>query len=119
MMRKFKPKDMEKMLRGMGVRVQTIDVEEVLMKLRDGTTLRIADPHVSKVKVGGEEVYQVMGRAEEIKEEVEEQSYEPSEEDISLVASQAGVDRETARKALIETAGDLAEAILRLTEGAS
>ncbi len=122
MMRKFRPKDLEKMLRSMGVKVQTLDVEEVLMKLRDGTALRISDPQVSVTKVGGEEIYQVMGKVEklsEIGEVGEEESYEPSEEDVSLVASQAGVDRETARKALIEAGGDLAEAILRLTEGAA
>lgn len=119
MMRKFRPKDLEKMLRSMGVKVQTIDAEEVLIKLRDGTALRIANPQVSVTKVGGEEIYQVMGEAESIREGAEESPYEPSEEDISLVASQAGVDREAARRALIEAGGDLAEAILRLTEGAT
>ncbi len=121
MMRKFRPKDLEKMLRSMGVRVQTLDAEEVLIRLRDGTALRISDPQISVTKVGGEEIYQVMGRVEKVSEVEEkgEEVYEPTEEDISLVASQAGVDRETARKALIEAGGDLAEAILRLTEGAT
>ncbi len=121
MMRKFRPKDLEKMLRSMGVKVRTLDAEEVMIKLRDGTALRIRDPQVSVTKVGGEEIYQVMGRVEVISSVEEEQGsgYEPSEEDIALVASQAGVDREAARKALIEAEGDLAEAILRLTEGAS
>ena len=40
-----------------------------------------------------------------------------SEEDIDLVAQQAGVDREKARSALIEAKGDLARAILLLTTG--
>ncbi len=38
-----------------------------------------------------------------------------SEEDVKLVMEQAGVDEETARKALVEAEGDLAEAILKLT----
>ena len=40
-----------------------------------------------------------------------------SEEDVDLVAQQTGVDREKARKALIEAKGDLARAILLLTTG--
>ena len=40
-----------------------------------------------------------------------------SEEDVDLVAQQAGVDREKARSALIEAKGDLARAILLLTTG--
>ncbi len=119
MMRKFRPKDLERMLRSMGVKVRSLDALEVFIRLRDGTTLRISNPQVSITKVGGEEVYQIMGHAEEIMEEQEAQAYEPSEEDITLVASQAGVSYEDAKRALIETQGDLAEAILKLKEGAS
>ena len=39
-----------------------------------------------------------------------------SEEDIKLVMEQAGVDYDSAKKALEETKGDLAEAILKLQE---
>ncbi len=119
MMRKFRPRDLERMLRSMGVKVQSLDAAEVLIRLKGGTSLKISDPQVSVTKIGGEEVYQIMGHAEEIVEGEEAQAYEPSEEDIALVASQAGVSYEDARKALIETQGDLAEAILRLKEGAS
>ncbi|RLE50960.1 MAG: hypothetical protein DRJ21_01085, partial [Candidatus Methanomethylicota archaeon] len=48
------------------------------------------------------------------KEKVEEKIEIP-EEDIQLVAAQAGVSLEEARKALIEAEGDLAKAILSLT----
>ncbi len=121
MMRKFRPRDLERMLRSMGVKVQSLDATEVVIRLRDGTSLKISDPQVSVTKIGGEEVYQIMGHAEEIAEVESEgvQAYEPSEDDIALVASQAGVSHEDARKALIEAQGDLAEAILRLKEGAS
>ena len=43
---------------------------------------------------------------------------EISEEDVALVAEQAGVSLEEARRALEETGGDIAAAILRL-QGAS
>ena len=40
-----------------------------------------------------------------------------SEEDVDLVVQQTGVNREKARKTLIEAKGDLARAILLLTTG--
>ena len=40
-----------------------------------------------------------------------------SEEDVDLVAQQAGVDKDKARKALVEAKGDIARAILLLTTG--
>jgi nascent polypeptide-associated complex subunit alpha len=39
-----------------------------------------------------------------------------SEDDVEFVASQAGVSREEARRALLESRGDIAEAILKLRE---
>ncbi len=119
MMRKFRPRDLERMLRSMGVKVQSLDAIEVLIRLRGGTSLKISDPQVSVTKVGGEEVYQIMGRAEEIVKDEETQAYEPSEDDIALVSSQASVSYEDARKALIKAQGDLAEAILKLKGEAS
>lgn len=118
-MRRIKPKDISKMMRSMGILVESVEATEVLIKLSSGDFILIRDPQVSLMRVGGEEVYQVMGRSERVSGSAAEQPYSPSEEDVSLVASQAGVDLETARKALIETHGDLAEAIVRLKEGKS
>jgi len=46
-----------------------------------------------------------------------EEAPEVSEEDVRLVAEQAGVSLEEARRALEEAGGDIAEAILRLQGG--
>lgn len=118
-MRRIKPRDIDKMMRSMGIHVENIEATEVLIKLSSGDSIMIKDPQVSLMRVGSEEIYQVMGRAERLSGPAVEQTYSPSEEDVSLVALQAGVDTETARKALIETRGDLAEAILKLKEGRS
>ncbi len=105
------------MLRSMGVKLKELDAVEVLITLIDGSKIRIKDPQVLITQMGSQEVYQIIGSAETLEgESTEEEEYTPSDEDVELVASQAGVDRETARKALIETNGDLAEAIMRLTE---
>ena len=46
--------------------------------------------------------------------EMIEEEYVPPDEDVALVAAQAGVDEDLAREALKEVKGDLAKAILLL-----
>jgi nascent polypeptide-associated complex subunit alpha len=60
----------------------------------------------------GQETYQVVGEAQE-----RSLSTEPdiSEDDIKTVMEQADVDEGTAKKAIEESKGDLAEAIVNLT----
>jgi len=72
----------------------------------------IDEPQVAVMDFKGGRVYQVQGR-----ETVEEPSEAPvaiSQEDVELVAQQAGVSLEEARKALEEVGGDLAQAIILL-----
>lgn len=114
-MRRVRPKDVERMMRSLGMQIETLEATEVLIRLSSGDSILIRNPQVSLMKVGSEEIYQVMGASERVSGTTE--GYTPSDEDVSLVAAQAGVDLERARRALIETKGDLAEAIIRLKEG--
>ena len=75
--------------------------------------LVIEEPTVTLIEVQGEKIYQITGREVERARE-EPVSLEISEEDVKLVAEQAGVTLEEARKALEETGGDLAQAIILL-----
>lgn len=91
--------------------------KEVLIRLPDKDVV-IKDPTVIVLQVGGEKVYQIIGG--EVSEqkakagEVEAPAYEPSPEDVAVVALQAGVSEDEARRALLEVGGDLAKAILLL-----
>ncbi len=103
---------MERVMRQMGIKVTELsDVREVIIRLRDREII-ISNPQVSLMEMAGQRTYQVMGEATERMLEGE-----ISEEDIALVMEQAGVDREAALKALRETDGDLAQAILKLKGG--
>ncbi len=112
---KISPRELQKMLqtvRRAGLSIEQIEgVESVVIKLRD-KELIVKNPHVTSMKVGGQTVFQVAGEVEEKALLMEEVSI--SEEDVQLVASQAGVSLEEARKALKATKGDLARAILYL-----
>ncbi|MEM5871624.1 MAG: nascent polypeptide-associated complex protein [Candidatus Aenigmatarchaeota archaeon] len=104
---KLNPKQMEKVMKQMGMNVTNIEAEEVIIKTPDKEII-ISNPQVSKIKIMGHDTFQITG---EISERPREE--ELSEEDVEMVAEQAGVSREEAREMLLET-GDIAEAIMRL-----
>ncbi|MBC7090439.1 MAG: nascent polypeptide-associated complex protein [Nitrososphaeria archaeon] len=85
-------------------------VEEVIIHTVEKEIV-IKNPTVSQVVAQGLQIYQIMGGI--VEERQISKSY--SEEDVLLVAQQAGVSKEVARAALEETNGDLAMAILKLT----
>ena len=106
MIPKINPRQMEKMMRQMGVKQEEIDASEVIIKTKDKTII-IKNPQVSKVNMMGQESFQITG-------EVEESTI--SEDDIKTVAEQSNVSLKEAKEALQKTNGNLAEAILLLKE---
>jgi len=104
-----------RILSGLGLDVKELGVaEEVLIRLPD-KEISIKGANILELRLEGEKVYQIIGGEVEELERVEvEEEYEPSREDVLLVASQANVGEEEARNALIQAGGDLAKAILLL-----
>jgi len=102
------PKHMEKMMKQMGMNVTNIDAEEVVIRTPDKDII-ITNPQVSKIKAMGQETFQISGDVSER----ERSDEDVSEDDVEMVADQAGVSKEEARDMLRET-GDIAEAIMRL-----
>lgn len=105
---KFDQKNMERMMKQMGMNVTNIDAEEVVIRTADKDII-IENPQVSKIKVMGQETFQITGG--EISERAREDA---DEDDVDMVADQAGVSREEAREMLRETEGDIAQAIMKL-----
>ncbi len=102
---KINPRQMKKMMKQMGMEMEEIEAIEVIIKLEDSEII-ISNPQVSVIKAMGQKTYQIVGE-ETVKSTI-------PEEDIKLVAEQAGVTPEEAKKALEESNGDLAEAIMKL-----
>ncbi|MEM4495188.1 MAG: nascent polypeptide-associated complex protein, partial [Candidatus Caldarchaeum sp.] len=118
-MKRLSPREMrraqERMLKSLGLNVEEIgQADEVVIKLGE-RVITLKGPLVYAVKTGGEKVFQIIG-GEEVAAQVEETKpvYMPSEEDVSLVMAQTGVSEDEAKKALVESGGDLAKAILIL-----
>jgi len=108
MMPGMNPRQMRQAMKRMGIQQEDLEVKEIIMKL-EGKELVFKNPQVAKVNMMGQETYQIVGEAEE--RSLEEEN---TEEDIKTVMEQAKVSKKEAEKALKESKGDLAEAILKL-----
>lgn len=102
------PRQMRRMMRQLGMEMEELDAREVVIRLADKEIV-ISNPKVSVVKAMNQKTYQVAGE-ERVVERI-------PEEDVKLVAEQAGVGEEEALKALKQVGGDLAAAILKLKGG--
>jgi len=102
------PKQMKKLMKQMGIELEEIDAEEVIIKTSTEDII-FKNPTVTKISAKGMESFQIIGSYETIKKKPE-----ISEEDVKLIMEQANVSEEVARKALEEANGDLAEALMKL-----
>ena len=63
------PKQMAKVMKQMGIQSEDVDAEEVIIKTADKNII-VSNPSVTRIKMKGQETFQVMG-------EVSEQTAEP------------------------------------------
>ncbi|RQH03456.1 nascent polypeptide-associated complex protein [Natrarchaeobius oligotrophus] len=113
------PRKMEQMMKQMGIDVDEIDAEEVIIRT-DEYDLVFGDPDVTKMDARGQETYQIIGSPEEVEAGSAGSAGEAAaddagsaipDDDIELVAERAGVSEDEAREALEAADGDLAAAI--------
>ena len=96
------PKNMEKVMKQMGIKQEDVDADEVVIK-SSNKNIVIKNPKVTKINMQGHETFQVVGDVHE----------ESNEEDIKTIMEQIGCSKEEAEKALKENE-DLTEAIMSL-----
>jgi len=105
MMPGMNPKQLEAMLKQLGMKMENISATQVVIKTDSGD-ITIDDPQVVKTTMKGQVVYQVSGNADEATF---------SEDDVKLVMEQTGIqDRKKVEQALKETGGEVVEAIMKL-----
>jgi len=100
------PRQLQRMMKQMGINTEEINAKRVIIE-QDDKLIILNNPTVTKIDAKGNISFQI------IAEEIEEKGI-ISEEDIELVAQQANVSKDEAKKALEETEGDVAEAIMKL-----
>jgi nascent polypeptide-associated complex subunit alpha len=117
------PRKMQKMMEQMGIEMEELDAEEVVISLADGDALVFTDVDVTMMEAQGQETYQVVGSPErkpggagstEPDAEPESEAGGIPDDDIELVVQRTGASPAEAREALEAEDGDLAAAISRL-----
>jgi len=104
------PKQMQSMMKKMGISQTEIMARRVIFETDEGD-LVIDDPNVLKVMMQGQETYQVTGEAR-----MEESTELFSEDDIKMVMDKVEVDREIVIEHLQKNDGDIAATIMELKE---
>jgi len=113
-MRRVSPREAKRMMQRMGLSMGEMpDVEQVIFKTSSKEII-VENPAVAIMEMHGQKIFQVTG--ERIVEKAIEKKTTIPEEDVHLVATQAKVGVEEARAALEQTKGDLAQAILLLSQ---
>jgi nascent polypeptide-associated complex subunit alpha len=104
---KINPKQLEGMMKKMGIAQQNINAKRVVIECGEENII-IDEPNVVKINMQGNESWQITGEARnEAKEGF-------SEEDIKMVMEKTGRKKEEVINFLKENNGDIALAIIEL-----
>ncbi len=107
---RMNPRQMNQMMKRLGINIKEIENVEQIIIRTDKKEYIFDTAEVTIMETQGQKTYQISGnpRIVERKEGI-------PEEDIKLVMEQTGRSEAEAKKALEQTKGDIAEAILKLT----
>ncbi len=112
MRKRVSPREAKRMMQRMGLSMGEMpDVQEVIFRTKTKEII-VENPEVAVLDLHGQKIFQVTG--ERLTEKGVEKKIAIPEEDARLVADQTGKSLEEAKRALEETQGDLAKAILLL-----
>lgn len=99
-------------MKQLGIKTENFDAVRVVVEMADGSKLVFDKPQVMAMVMQGQKTFTVMGNPREEKNAGAIAGF--TDDDIQTVIEQTGASREDAANALIETDGDMAEAIIKL-----
>jgi len=102
------PRQMQGMMKKMGISQTEILASKVTIETKDGKKLIIDEPNVMKIKMQGQTSFQITGE-----ERIETEIVVDTSEDIKTIMEKTGATESEAKDALKKT-GDLADAIMEL-----
>ena len=109
--RGMNPRQMNQMMRKLGINVKEIENVEKVVILTDSKEYLFTDAEVTIMNAQGQKTFQITGNPQ-----IKDREKEIPKEDVQLIIDQTGSSFEDAKEALEKTKGDIAEAILLLTE---
>ncbi len=101
------PKQMQSMMKQMGIKSEEVKCARVVFEKEDGSKFVVENPSVTLIEMQGQKSFQVAGV-------ILEEEAGVKEDDASLVMKETGCSRNEAEEALEDCGGDLAEAIMKL-----
>ena len=99
------PRQMQRMMKQLGIKSDEIDATEVIIKKADGTEMTIVEPQIMLIEMQGQKSFQITGK-------IMDATF--SDDDIKMVAEQTGKTEQDAKKSLEKNKGDIAKSILEL-----
>ena len=105
------PKQLQGMMKKMGIAQTPIDAKRVIIECEDENII-IDEPSVLKVNMQGQETWQISGEARTEEKDVKKFT----DDDVALVVEKTGASEDKVREVLEENDGDIASAILELKE---
>ncbi len=112
-------KKMGAMMKQMGIAQEQIDADRVIIEKTNGKgRIIIENPNVIKIKMQGQESFQITGDVSEQAEETQEDAEtddEKLESDLQTIVEQTGASKEIAAIELEKNNGDIAETIISLS----
>lgn len=106
------PRQMRQAMKKLGIKQEEIAAAQVIIRTQEHDIV-LNNPDVQKVNMGGQWTYQISGEEEIVSRD---STPDISEEDIQTIVEQTSCTKEQAKKALEESKGDLAQAIISLQE---
>ncbi len=108
---RMNPRQMNQMMKRLGIQVKEIENVKKVIIQTDTKEYIFDEADVTMMDAQGQKTYQITGSPRIVSKEEE-----IPKDDIDLVVEQTGKSIEEAKKALKETKGDIAEAIMKLTQ---
>jgi len=108
---RMNPRQMNQMMRRLGINIKEIENVKKVTIQTDSKEYIFEDAEVTIMESHGQKTFQISG-----KPIIKDRTEDTLKDDIKLIAEQTGKTEEEAKKALEQTNGDLAEAILKLTQ---
>lgn len=112
---RMNPRQMQQMMKRLGINVKEIENVEKIIIRTDTKEYIFDEAEVTIMDAQGQKTFQITGRPRVVLRKGQKEEESIPQEDIDLVAEQTGKSKAEAKKALEQTKGDIAEAILKLT----
>ena len=107
---RINPRQMNQMMKRLGINVKEIDNVEKVIIQTDTKEYLFDDVEVTVMEAQGQKTFQISGNPA-----IKDRAKDQTNDDVKLIVEQTGKSEEEARRALKETNGDIAEAILKLS----